>query len=99
MGYAFDIPGNRFFRKRAAAKDSFADVVFHNAMPYDVAMYLQKNNMLPEASIAASQGKEAGLRIVQDYLAFWIGFYCELPAYGTTPMPNIDENANGEAIN
>lgn len=99
MGYAFDIPGNRFFRKRAAAKDSFADVVFHNAMPYDVAMYLQKNNMLPEASIAASQGKEAGLRIVQDYLAFWIGFYCELPAFGTTPMPNIDENANGEAIN
>lgn len=85
MGYAFDIPGNRFFKKRAAAKDSFGELIFHNAMPQDVAFYIQNHNLLPEACIDASQGKETGHRIVQDYMAFWIGFYCELPAYGSAP--------------
>ena len=90
MGYAFDIPGNRFYRKRAAAKDSFADLVFHNAMPHDVAVYIQDNHLLPEACIGASQGKETGRRIVQDYLAFWIGFYRRLPAYGNAPKISLD---------
>ncbi|MDE6478871.1 MAG: DUF3843 family protein [Muribaculaceae bacterium] len=85
MGYAFDLPGNRFYRKRAAAKDSFNDLVFHNAMPHDVAVYIQEHNLLPEACIGASQGKETGRKIVQDYIAFWIGFYCRLPAYGDAP--------------
>lgn len=97
VGYAFDIPGNRFFRKREAAKQSFNDLIFNNGMPYDVAMYIQDNHLLPEACIGASQGKETGRRIVQDYIAFWIGFYCELPAYGDTPRleyygkPDIEE--------
>lgn len=91
MGYAFDLPGNHFYRKRAAAKDSFGDVIFHNSMPHDTAMYIQKHNLLPEACIGASQGKETGRQIVQDYLAFWIGFYCDLPAYGNAPEINIDE--------
>lgn len=82
VGYAFDLPGNRFYRKRAAAKDSFAELVFNNSIPHDVAEYIEKHHLLPEASIFTSQGKETGLRIVQDYLAFWIGFYCSLPAYG-----------------
>lgn len=90
MGYAFDIPGNRFYRKRIAAKKSFGDVVFHNEMPHDVAMYIQEHNLLPEACIGASQGKETGRKIVQDYLAFWFGFYCELPAYGNSPTFNHD---------
>ena len=96
MGYAFDIPGNRFYRKRAAAKDSFADLVFHNAMPHDVAVYIQDNHLLPEACIGASQGKETGRRIVQDYLAFWIGFYCELPAYGDAPKATLENAASKE---
>ncbi len=44
-------------------------------MSHEVAMYIQRNHLLPEARIEASQGKEVGLRIVQDYLAFWIGIY------------------------
>lgn len=92
MGYAFDIPGNRFFRKRAAAKDSFSDLVFHNSIPQDVAVYIQKHNLLPQACIGASQGKAVGRQIVQDYLAFWIGFYRELPPYGTAPRIDPDEN-------
>ncbi len=84
-GYAFDLPGNRFFRKRAAAKDSFAEIIFHNAIPHDVALYIQDNHLLPEACIGASQGKETGRQIVQEYMAFWIGFYCDLPAYGDAP--------------
>ena len=96
MGYAFDIPGNRFYRKRAAAKDSFADLVFHNAMPHDVAVYIQDNHLLPEACIGASQGKETGRSIVQDYLAFWIGFYCELPAYGDAPKTTLENAASKE---
>lgn len=82
MGYAFDIPGNRFFRKRKAYKESFPDIIFQNSLPFDVASYIEENHLLPEACIGASQGKETGLRIVQDYLAFWIGFYCDLPPYG-----------------
>ena len=92
MGYAFDIPGNRFFRKRAAEKNSFGRLIFHNEMPHDVAMYIQEHNLLPLASIGASQGKETGLRIVQDYLAFWIGFYRELPTYGDMPKFIADED-------
>ena len=91
MGYAFDLPGNRFYRKRAAAKDSFNDLVFHNAMPHDVAVYIQEHNLLPEACIGVSQGKETGRKIVQDYIAFWIGFYCRLPAYGNAPKSSIEE--------
>ncbi len=90
MGYAFDLPGNRFYRKRPAAKDSFNDLVFHNAMPQDVAVYIQEHNLLPEACIGASQGKETGRKIVQDYIAFWIGFYRRLPAYGDSPIFNLD---------
>ncbi len=92
MGYAFDIPGNRFFRKRAAAKDSFSDLVFHNSIPHDVAAYIQKHNLLPEACIGASQGKAVGRQIIQDYLAFWIGFYRNLPPYGTAPRIDPDGN-------
>lgn len=92
MGYAFDIPGNRFFRKRAAAKDSFPDVVFNNSIPIDVAKYIQEHNLLSGACIDASQGKETGRQIVQDYLAFWIGFYRNLPAYGNPPKIKADEN-------
>lgn len=92
MGYAFGIPGNRFFRKRAAAKDSFADIVFHNSMPHDVAIYMQQHSLLPEACIGASQGKDVGRQIVQDYLAFWIGFYCELPAYGNDAKTMDDDS-------
>lgn len=91
MGYAFDIPGNRFYRKRAASKDSFGDLVFHNSIPHDVAKYIQEHNLLPEACIGASQGKEVGRRIVQNFLAFWIGFYCELPAYGDAAKYTLGE--------
>lgn len=91
LGYAFDIPGNRFYRKRIAARDSFSEVIFHNETPHDVAVYIQNHNLLPDASIGASQGKETGKRIVQDYLAFWIGFYRELSAYG-----NALQNAFGD---
>ena len=87
-GYAFAIPGNRFYRKRKAAEASFAEFIFHNQMPYDVAMYIQEHNLLPEAQIGASQGKETGRKIVQDYMAFWIGFYCQLPSYGGS-IPDI----------
>lgn len=83
--YAFDIPGNRFYRKRAAAKDSFPYIIFHNAMPHDIAVYIQEHRLLPETCIGASQGKETGHKIVQDYIAFWIGFYRRLPAYGDAP--------------
>ena len=58
--------------------------IFHNAIPYDVARYIQEHNLLPEAKIGASQGEEVGRRIIQDYIAFWIGFYSNLPAYGRT---------------
>lgn len=85
LGYAFAIPGNRFFRKRKAAKDSFAELVFENSLPHDVAMYIQKHSLLPEACIGASQSKAVGRQIVQDYIAFWIGFYRELHAYGNAP--------------
>ncbi len=95
MGCAFDLPGNRFFRKRAAAKDSFSEIIFNNAIPHDVALYIQDNRLLPEACIGASQGKEAGRQIVQEYMAFWIGFYCELPAYGDAPRINMDEKKRG----
>ena len=83
-GYAFDLPGNRAYRKRRAAKESFMHFIFHNAIPYDVARYIQEHNLLPEAKIGASQGEEVGRRIIQDYIAFWIGFYSNLPAYGRT---------------
>lgn len=91
-GYAFDIPGNRFYRKRTAAKDSFPDLVFHNAMPHDVAVYIQEHHLLPEACIGASQGKETGRKIVQDYIAFWIGFYRRLPAYGDSPKISLEND-------
>lgn len=84
-GYAFDIPDNRFYRPRRAAKESFSDIVFNNSLPHDIAVYIEKNHLLPQACIGASQGKEVGQRIVQDYLAFWIGFYRRLPAYGNAP--------------
>lgn len=95
FGYAFAIPDNRFFRKCRAAKDSFGQMIMHNAIPHDVAMYIQEQHLLPEACIFASQGKDVGLNIVQDYIAFWIGFYCELPAYGTAPQfrnPNSSDS-------
>lgn len=92
-GYAFDLPDNRFYRKRAATKDSFSDIIFHNAMPHDIAVYVQEHNLLPEACVGASQGKETGRKIVQDYIAFWIGFYRRLPAYGDAPKISLD-NAN-----
>lgn len=91
-GYAFDIPGNRFFRKREAAKKSFSGVIIGNTMPHDVAVYIQKHNLLPEACIGASQGEETGRRIIQDYLAFWVGFYRDLPSSGIYPNVNPDEN-------
>lgn len=97
LGFAFDIPGNRSFRKRIAARDSFNDVIFHNEMPHDVALYIQEHNLLPEAAISASQGKETGKRIVQDYLAFWIGFYRELSAYGNGSQNAFDGNTNDDA--
>ncbi len=92
MSYAFDVPGNRFFRKRAASKDSFSEAVFNNSIPHDVAEYIQAHNLLPEACIGASQGKETGRQIVQEYMAFWIGFYCNLPAYGDAPRHFFDDN-------
>lgn len=92
MGYAFDLPDNRFFRKRKAAKDSFPELIFNNAIPHDVAVYIEKNRLLPEACIRASQGKDTGRKIVQDYLAFWIGFYRQLPPYGGSPSSYLDED-------
>lgn len=82
MGYAFAIPGNRFYRKRKAAEYAFSDLICNNAIPHDVAMYIQTHHLLPDACIGASQGKEVGRRIITDYIAFWIGFYCSLPPYG-----------------
>ena len=57
----------------------------------DVAVYIQEHNLLPEACIGASQGKETGRKIVQDYIAFWIGFYRRLPAYGNAPKSSLEE--------
>lgn len=91
-GYAFNLPGNRFFRKRQAAKESFAELIFHNQTPHEVAMYIQQHKLLSEAQIGASQGKETGRNIVQDYMAFWIGFYRRLPFYGNAISPIATED-------
>ena len=90
LGYAFNIPGNRFYRKKRADKDAFGDIIFNNSIPLDVAQYIYKHNLLPDAYIDASQGKEFGRRIVQDYLSFWFGFYCVLPPYGDISQPKTD---------
>ncbi len=86
IGYAFNLPGNRFYRKRRAAKESFPELIFHNSIPHDVAQYIEHHHLLPEANIEASQGQETGRKILQDYLSFWIGFYRNLPPYGMAPQ-------------
>ncbi len=82
MAWAFSIEGNEWYDAEKAAKESFGAVVMRNHIPYDTATYIAGNHLLQGARIMASQSEDAGLRAVQEYLDFWIGYYRTLPPEG-----------------
>lgn len=83
LGYdiaeCFADPENPFYRKRKAEKDAFSIIMTYNIAD-DVAEYIHKNNLLPNAYINMAQGKEEGHLIVKENLRFLCGFY-RVPVY------------------
>ena len=70
----FKDKANPYYDKKVAEDRSLA-LITNCTIPDDVAVYIADNKLLPDASMAASQGKRYGKKIVQDNLRFLCGFF------------------------
>lgn len=85
----FNDPQNPYYKKRTAEKEAFPIIMTYD-IEDDVALYIEQNNLLPDANINMAQGKEEGHRIIRENLRFLCGFY-RMPVYESEEEEYEDE--------